>query len=165
MHKDRTWMIRSYRDEDLAGMIEIWNAVVRSGDAFPQDSELTKEEASHFFASQSATSVAVLDGKLVGLYILHPNNVGRCAHIANASYCVGASYRGKGIGKALVLDSMEKAKILGFRILQFNAVLTTNQGALHLYHALGFEDLGVIQGGFAYSDGSFVDIQPMVKYL
>ena len=165
MQKALSCMIRTYRKEDLASMIEIWNAVVRSADAFPQDKELTEEEALHFFASQSATSVAVLDEHLVGLYILHPNNVGRCAHIANASYAVSENHRGKGIGKALVVDCLDKAKILGFRILQFNAVLTSNYPAKQLYHNLGFDDLGIIRGGFAKDDGTFVDIQPMVKYL
>ena len=60
--------------------------------------------------------------EVVGLYILHPNNIGRCGHICNASYAVDSKSRGKHIGEMLVTDCLKKAKDLGFRVLQFNAV-------------------------------------------
>ena len=84
----------------------------------------------------------------MGLYILHPNNVGRCGHICNASYAVKSQLRGHHIGEALVKHCMEQGKKLGFRILQFNAVVKSNASALHLYEKLGFTQLGVIPGGF-----------------
>lgn len=157
--------IKRYQTNDLPAMIAIWNEVVRSSCAFPQTEELTLEEGTEFFSSQSQCRVAFDEGSLVGLYILHPNNVGRCAHIANASYAVKAGMRGKGIGKQLVLDCIEQAANLGFRILQFNAVLTINVSAIHLYEKLGFVTLGVIKGGYQYKDGTYGDIQAMVKYL
>ena len=72
-------------------------------------------------------------GDIVGLYILHPNNVGRCGHICNASYAVKLTQRGKHIGEILVTDCLKKAKEIGYGILQFNAVVATNQYALKLY--------------------------------
>ena len=72
--------------------------------------------------------MAELDGKVVGLYILHPNNVGRCGHIANASYGVSRDCRGRGVGRALVEDSLAACGALGFRLLQFNAVVASNLG-------------------------------------
>ena len=86
--------IRPYREEDLAGMIKVWNEVVEAGEAFPQVEPLTMETARAFFAEQTLTTVAAIDDKLFGLYILHPNNVGRCVHVANASYAVASSARG-----------------------------------------------------------------------
>ena len=81
--------IREFEDDDLPRMMEIWNEVVEGGDAFPQEYGLGSiDEALGFFSSQSRTAVAVVDGAIVGLYILHPNNVGRCGHIANARYAV-----------------------------------------------------------------------------
>ena len=98
--------------------------------------------------------------QIVGLYILHPNNVGRCGHICNASYAIRSDMRGKKIGEALVRHSMSKAKELVFRILQFNEVVSSNQVALHLYEKLGFTKLGVIPGGFQKDDGTYEDIIP-----
>ena len=69
--------VRAYGPGDLPEMAAIWNAVVEGGMAFPQEEPLTPEEAEGFFGSQSHCGVAVLDGRVVGLYILHPNNVGR----------------------------------------------------------------------------------------
>lgn len=157
--------IRPYKDGDLPEMIGIWNEVVKDGIAFPQEDELTDKDAAVFFAQQTLTSVAIADGRIMGLYILHPNNVGRCGHIANASYAVSSSARGKGIGRQLVLDSLEQARDHGFRIMQFNAVVASNEGARNLYGKLGFTQLGVIPGGFRTSDGAYVDICPYYKEL
>ena len=99
------------------------------------------------------------------MYILHPNNVGHCGHICNASYAVKTSQRGKHIGMQLVQDCMYQAKQLGFRILQFNAVVATNAAALHLYQELGFVQLGTIPNGFALDDGTYEDIIVHYKTL
>ena len=114
-------MIRAYETKDLPSMIAIWNEVVEEGVAFPQEDQLTSEKGTEFFASQTYCGVAEVDGKVVGLYILHPNNVGRCGHICNASYAVSSACRGLHIGEKLVLDCLEQAAKHGFRILQFNA--------------------------------------------
>ncbi|NBK25671.1 MAG: GNAT family N-acetyltransferase [Spirochaetia bacterium] len=156
--------IRAYIELDVPAMAEIWNEVVEEGNAFPQNEKLDNLNSSAFFAGQSYTAVAVEEGELAGLYILHPNNVGRVGHIANASYAVKRKLRAKGIGKALVEDSLKQLSRFGFRILQFNAVVASNTRALALYERLGFERLGTIKGGFAMNDGSFVDIVSMVYY-
>ncbi len=152
--------VRAYADEDIPQMRDIWNEVVRAGIAFPQEEELSLDEARAFFAKQSKSAVAVEDGAVAGLYILHPNNVGRCGHIANASYAVSAKAQGRVIGEALVRDSLASAKELGFRIMQFNAVVASNAGARHLYEKISFKQLGVIEGGFRMPDGTFADICP-----
>lgn len=151
-------VIREYKPEDIQEMMAIWNYVVEEGNAFPQEEKLDSESADAFFESQSYVGVAESDGRIIGLYILHPNNVGRCSHIANASYAVSSFCRGQGAGKNLVLDSLAMGRKLGFRILQFNAVVATNAAAHHLYGELGFVKLGVIPGGFRNADGDFDDI-------
>ena len=160
-------IVREYQPQDVAAAMEIWNEVVREGVAFPQVEELTGQEAHGFFSSQSYTAVAVDSetGEVVGLYILHPNNVGRCSHIANASYAVSAASRGLHVGEQLVLDSLKEAKHLGFRVLQFNAVVAGNLHARHLYERLGFVQLGVIPGGFRMKDGRYEDICPYYHSL
>ena len=153
-------VIRKYSENDLGTMANIWNHVVKEGKYFPQIDVLSLKEATAFFAEQTFTGVAEEDGVIVGLYILHPNNIGRCGHIANASYAVAADQRGKRIGEKLVVHSLEMAKESGFRIMQFNAVVADNKGAISLYKKLGFKELGTIPGGFKMDDGTFVDISP-----
>ena len=148
---------RPYREDDLPAMAEIWNEVVRDGVAFPQLDELTPEAAAAFFASQDFSAVAVEDGRVLGLYILHPNNVGRCGHQANASYAVSSAARGRGIGETLVRHSLSTAAELGYRLLIFNAVVATNTSAIALYERLGFELIGEVPGGFFTKDGEYVD--------
>ena len=151
-------ILRKYTTEDLPQMIDIWNEVVKDGVAFPQEEPLSWEKAKAFFAAQTFTGVAEADEKILGLYILHPNNEGRCGHICNASYAVDGRLRGQHIGEQLVRHSLEAGKQFGFRILQFNAVVRTNKGALHLYEKLGFVRLGMIPGGFRMADGTYEDI-------
>ncbi|MBE5831527.1 MAG: GNAT family N-acetyltransferase [Butyrivibrio sp.] len=158
-------IIRQYEEKDLKQMIDIWNEVVEDGIAFPQEDLLNEVSGKVFFGSQSYTGVADDDGKVVGLYILHPNNVGRCGHICNASYAVSSKCRGKHIGEKLVTDCMAKAKDLGFRVLQFNAVVESNVHARHLYERLGFVQLGTIPGGFRMKDGHYENICPYYHTL
>ena len=145
-----------------AGAVELWNIIVRTGRAFPQDEELSVESGNCFFQSQTYTGLALekATGKVVGLYILHPNNVGRCGHICNASYAVLPECRGQHIGEMLVKDCMLQARNAGYKILQFNAVVASNQTALNLYKKLGFTQLGVIPQGFRNIDNVYEDIIP-----
>lgn len=150
--------IRAYREQDIREMVRIWNEVVEEGVAFPQLDLLDEETGKSFFDSQTYCGVADDDGKVVGLYILHPNNIGRCGHIANASYAVDSSCRGKHIGEKLVSDCLTQAKKSGFKLLQFNAVVENNIHARHLYERLGFVQLGTIPDGFLMKDGTYQNI-------
>ncbi len=157
--------IREYRSQDMEEAMNIWNEVIREGIAFPQLEELTGLTADEFFSEQSYTGIAEDDetGEVVGLYILHPNNVGRCGHICNTSYAVKSGKRGLHIGEMLVKDSLSVGARLGFRILQFNAVVASNIHALHLYKRLGFTQLGRIPQGFLMKDGHYEDI--ILQYI
>lgn len=151
--------LRAYQNEDVKNAMDIWNQVVEDGVAFPQDHPLTLVEAQDFFNSQTYSGVAVnQNNEIVGMYILHPNNVGRCGHICNASYAVKRDCRGMHIGEKLVKDCLIKAHEKGFRILQFNAVVASNKHAIHLYERLGFTRIGSVPEGFHMQDGSYEDI-------
>jgi ribosomal protein S18 acetylase RimI-like enzyme len=158
-------LVRKYDPSDVIDLIRIWNEVVEEGAAFPQEEFLTAESGAGFFASQSYTGVAEENGEILGLYILHPNNIGRCGHICNASYAVASGSRGLHIGEKLVLDCLEQAKLHGFGVLQFNAVVESNIHARHLYERLGFVQLGTIPKGFRMKDGSFENICPYYHEL
>ncbi len=158
--------VRKYRSSDEPDMIRIWNEVVEDGIAFPQEEMLDEATGREFFAGQSCCKVAEDDaGAVLGLYILHPNNVGRCGHICNASYAVSRDCRGVHIGEQLVKDCLAEGKRLGFRIMQFNAVVASNIHARHLYERLGFVQLGTIPGGFRMKDGHYEDICPYYHEL
>lgn len=152
--------LRAYRPSDAADAALIWNQVVEDGIAFPQEDVLAPEQADAFFQQQTYTGIAydTETGTIVGLYILHPNNVGRCGHICNASYAVRKDIRGQHIGEKLVKDCMRMAHEKGFRILQFNAVVASNVHAIHLYERLGFTRIGTVEGGFRMPDGTYEDI-------
>lgn len=153
-------IIREFHKSDIQQMISIWNDIVEEGIAFPQENCLDENEGYDFFSSQSYTAVAECDGKIVGLYILHPNNIGRCGHICNASYAVDKKCRGQHIGEKLVLDCMEQGRKHGFKVLQFNAVVESNIHARHLYERLGFVQLGTIPNGFRLKNGQYTNICP-----
>lgn len=152
--------IKPYTKADAKDAAAIWNEVVEEGAAFPQKEILDEATGNEFFESQSFTGLAYDEesGEFTGLYILHPNNVGRCGHICNASFAVKSEVRGQGIGETLVKHCMKKAEELGYGVLQFNAVVATNTAALRLYKKLGFVQLGTIPKGFLMKDGHYEDI-------
>lgn len=160
-------IIRKYTDNDLAMMIKIWNEVIEEGNAFPQAECLDLSSGREFFDSQTYCGVAEDSdsNEILGLYILHPNNIGRCGHISNASYAVSKRARGLKIGEKLVRDCLVQGKENGFRILQFNAVVSTNTAARRLYEKLGFVQLGTIPQGFLMKDGHYEDICPYYHTL
>jgi L-amino acid N-acyltransferase YncA len=159
--------IRAYHEQDISKMMRIWNEIVEEGIAFPQEEILTMGAATQFFKEQtySAVAVDIETDEIYGLYILHPNNVGRCGHICNASYAVSSNMRGCHIGEKLVLDCLKQANLHGFGVLQFNAVVSTNIHARHLYERLGFIPLGTIPKGFRMKDGHYEDICPYYHVL
>ena len=159
---DSNIIVRKYEENDLEQMINIWNGIVEEGVAFPQEELLDGNTGREFFVEQTYCGVAenIDTGEILGLYILHPNNIGRCGHICNASYAVAFKSRGLHIGEKLVLDCIKQANIHGFRVLQFNAVVATNIHARHLYERIGFRQLGVIPKGFRLKSGEYEDICP-----
>ena len=119
--------------------------VVSAGEGYPQPrGPLAVEDFREYWLEhKSAVIVARHEGRLIGSYYLKPNFPGRAAHIANAGYIVVPDLRGGGIGTALVEDSMDEARRLGFDALQFNLVFASNP-ARRLYERLGFQVIGRI---------------------
>lgn len=158
--------IRKFEAKDVARMAEIWNQVVEDGVAFPQEEGLTGAEAAEFFAAQTVSAVAEDEqGNVKGLYILHPNNIGRVGHIANASYAVDRACRGEHIGELLVKDCLEQAKANGYRVLQFNAVVASIP-CLSIYTRDWDSWIwALFPGGFLNKDGVYEDIHVMYHNL
>lgn len=150
--------VGEYKKEECVQLMRIWNRVVLDGVAFPEDEPFDEEQMAAFLQGQSFVGVAREGDKVLGMYILHPNGVGRKAHVANASYAVDADVRGKGVGEKLVRHSLETAKAQGYVGLQFNAVVKENKAAIHLYEKIGFRRVGEIEDGFRLKDGRLCDM-------
>ncbi len=152
---------RKYNDDDIILMKNLWNIILEDGVAFPGIDIYDTDSFRKMLLQQTAVNCMILDGQLAGYYILHPNNIGRCSHVANASYVLDKSFRGKHLGKFLVESSIKAAEEKGFRGLQFNAVVTSNLPALHIYNEIGFQTVGTIPGGFRLKDGTYSDMYVM----
>ena len=151
--------IRDIQEGDLPQVIDVFNEVIDEGVAFPWEEDLTLESGHDFFFSQDACRVAVSeDGEVLAVAIVHPNAIGRSGHIANGSYAVSSKCRGQHIGDKLVRDSLLVAKNLGYRMMQFNAVVKSNIHAQHLYERIGFQKIGCIEGGFRNINDEFEDM-------
>lgn len=152
---------KAYKKEDIRFLKDIWNDILVDGVAFPGETLFEEEEFEKMLTEQSAVTCIFLNNKLAGYYILHPNNIGRCSHIANASYAIYKEYRGKKSAEPLVKKSIEQAKELGFRGIQFNAVVAGNAAAIHTYQKAGFEIVGTVPKGFRLKDGVYSDMHIM----
>jgi L-amino acid N-acyltransferase YncA len=157
------------RPAEIADSDDVWTvleAVVRAGDAFVNEPGSTREEVlAGWEGPDSRNFVAELDGEIAGAYVLRPNNVGLGSHVANASFAVAPQARGHGVGRAMGEHALAEARRLGFRAMQFNAVVSTNQPAIALWRALGFEEVGRIPGAFRLPSGRYVDTLVMHRAL
>ena len=132
------------RDDDIHDLFTLFAAVIAAGEGYPQLPPLSRDAFEAVWVrGVTAVIAARLDGHLAGAYYLKPNFPGRSAHIANAGYVVDARWRGRGIGRLLVEDSIRRAPALGFDAIQFNLVYTSNP-ARALYEELGWREIGRI---------------------
>lgn len=157
--------IRPIRSEDHAEFLAIARAVARRGDTYVFDETTTDAELADYWLHHGEVRVAVMDGRVVGGYLLKPNQPWRGSHIANAGYIVDESIRGAGIGRALCRDSVRRAAELGYRAMQFNIVVETNTGAIGLWLSEGFRIIGTVPGVFRHADGQFVGAHVMFREI
>jgi L-amino acid N-acyltransferase YncA len=154
--------IRPATGADFAEIWRIFRAVVEPGDAFTFDSDTTPDQARAFWmAPGSSTFVALLDGRIRGAYLIRPNQPGLGAHVANASYMVDPEARGQGLGEAMGRHSLAEARTHGYRSMQFNIVVSTNEAAVRLWKRLGFAIVGTLPGAFHHRTLGYVDAYVM----
>ncbi len=152
--------------EDFEEIWRIFYDVISAGDTYVNSANTRKEDGCKKWMNKDAkTFVAKKSGKIIGAYLIKPNQVDRGSHIANASYIVDKNNRGIGAGKALALHSIAKAKELGYKAMQFNFVVSSNQSAVNLWKSVGFEIIGITPQAFNHQDLGYVDTYIMFKKL
>jgi ribosomal protein S18 acetylase RimI-like enzyme len=158
--------IRRATASDSESIWDIFRAVVAPGDTYVFDPHISREEALTYWMHPSAQCyVAECDEVIVATYILKPNHPGLGSHVANAAFMVSPSTRGLGFGRAMGEHCLSEAHRLGFRAMQFNCVVSTNQAAIRLWQQLGFKIVGTLPGVFRHSGKGFVDAYVMFRSL
>jgi L-amino acid N-acyltransferase YncA len=158
--------IRAANDGDRDAIWEIFRATVAPGEVLVYDPKTPRAEAeAYWFAQGTRTYVAERDGKVAGSYILRQNRPGLGDHIANAGFMVAPEARGLGIGRTMGQHALGEARRLGYRAMQFNFVISTNESAVHLWQELGFEIVGTLPGAFRHARKGFVDAYVMFRSL
>lgn len=151
---------------DAAAIWNIFKAVVEPGDTYSFDSNTTEREAVAYFVGPGITSfVAEDDGRVVGMYKLIPNRIGRGSHVSNASFMVDPTAHGKGIGRMLGEHCLAEAKRQGYDAMQFNFVVSTNTAGVTLWKKLGFEVVGTLPKAFDHAKLGRVDAYVMHRFL
>jgi len=169
--------IRPALDSDRDVVWKIFQATIAPGDAFVYDPNTPREEAmAYWFAKGTRTYVAELatgrvrptggqESKVVGSYILRQNRPGLGDHVSNAGFMVDPAARGLGIGRAMGEHALAEARRLGYRAMQFNFVISTNESAVHLWQRLGFKIVGTLPGAFRHARKGLVDAYVMFRSL
>jgi L-amino acid N-acyltransferase YncA len=160
-------MIRPAVTADRASIWAILEPVIRAGETYTLPRDLTREEAlDYWFDARHTVFVAVIeDGQIAGTYFIQANQRGGGAHVANCGYMTAAWASGRGLAKAMCAHSLDYARALGFRAMQFNFVISTNTRAVRLWESAGFEVVGRLPGAFEHPGSGFVDALVMYRGL
>jgi ribosomal protein S18 acetylase RimI-like enzyme len=150
-------------DDDIWRVIE---PAIRAGETYPLPRDMTKAAAlAYWRAPPHEVFIAAADGAVLGTYYLRANNQGGGAHVANCGYVVAPSATGRGIARAMCVHSLDRARARGFRAMQFNFVISSNERAVRLWQTCGFEIVGRLPGGFEHPRLGLVDAFVMHRML
>lgn len=166
MIKVMAMTIREATEADWRAIWTLFREVAAAGDSFAYDADTPEAVARKlWFEPPAHALVADRAGTVVGTYYVRPNQPGRGAHVANAGYMIASDARGQGIASALCAHSLETARRLGFRALQFNFVVSTNAAALRVWEKFSFRIVGRVPGAFRHATLGFVDVLVLYREL
>jgi ribosomal protein S18 acetylase RimI-like enzyme len=158
--------IRLATSNDHDAIWAILEPMIRAGETYTLPREMSREEAlEYWFAPEKETFVWEENGAVLGTYFLKPNQQGGGSHVANCGYVTSAAAQSRGIARAMCLHSLERAKQCGFRAMQFNFVVSTNERAVKLWLSLGFEIVGRLPHAFEHPELGLVDALVMYRQL
>ena len=160
--------IRAATDEDQAAIWRILEPTIRAGETYAVDRDLTQAQALAYWRSPKHEVFVAEDethDEILGTYYLRPNQGGGGAHVCNCGYMTGAWANGRGVARAMCAHSLEHARARGYRAMQFNIVVSTNERALKLWQSFGFAIVGRLPGAFQHPRLGFVDGCVMYRAL
>ena len=166
--------IRVATEADRDAIWQIFNEVIVSGETYPINPDFGRNDALAYWFQPGAHayvcerrlgSGGAQDIQIAGAYTMHPNQSGGGAHVANAAFIVAKEARGRGIGRALGKHCLNQARRLGFRAMQFNFVISTNEPAVKLWQDLGMKIVGTLPGAFRHPEKGYVDVYVMFRSL
>ena len=158
--------IRPATHPDRDAIWKIFHEIVAAGDTYALDPDLSRKEALQYWCGKNTrVYVAENGGRVVGTYILRPNQSGGGSHVANAAFMVAPDAQGQRVGRAMAEHCLTEAYRLGFRAMQFNFVVSTNASAIRLWRKLGFKIVGTLPGAFRHPQKGYVDVYVMCRLL
>ena len=158
--------IREATAADRDAIWDIFREVVAARDTYAFDPGMSRHDAlGYWFQADTRTYVAKSRGRILGTYILRPNQSGGGSHVANAAFMVAPDARGQGIGREIAEHCLSEARLLGFRAMQFNFVVSTNDSAMRLWQKLGFKIVGTLPSAFHHPEKGYVDVYVMYRSL
>ena len=159
--------IRPIEPKDWNGTWQIMKPVIRAGQTYAYPRDMTEAAARDTWVEKPvATWVAAdVDETIVGIYYIKPNQAGPGDHVCNCGYIVSEHARGRGIASKLCTHSQSEALRMGFRAMQFNLVVATNEGAVRLWKKLGFDLIGTLPEAFQHPERGYVGAHVMYKLL
>jgi ribosomal protein S18 acetylase RimI-like enzyme len=158
--------IRRAQPADERAIAEIIVPTIREGTTYSLDSDMTEADALLYWLSpDKETFVAEDDGIILGTYYMRPNQAGGGRYVCNCGYMTRAGATGRGVARAMCLHSLTHARSRGYRAMQFNFVVATNDRAVRLWQALGFQIVGRLEGAFQHPLEGFVDALVMYQKL
>jgi len=159
--------IRHIQDDDWADVWQIIEPVFRAGETYPYPIDITEPEAHHVWLDVPAATFIAVDesAAVLGTYYIKPNQPGLGSHVCNCGYVVAAEARGRGVASSMCVHSQQQAVAMGFRAMQYNLVVSTNEQAVRLWKRHGFDVVGRLPGAFDHARLGFVDALVMCKQL
>lgn len=159
-------LIRKAIETDFDSIWTIFKTVIEPGDTYVFAPDTSREDAfSYWFGAGVTAYVAEEADQILGMYKLVPNQRDLGSHVANASFMVDPNCRSRGIGKAMGIHCLQEAKRSGYLAIQFNFVVSTNQGAIALWQKLGFSVVGTLPKAFHHKTLGYVDAYVMYRFL
>ncbi|WP_207180610.1 GNAT family N-acetyltransferase [Methylobacterium indicum] len=158
--------IRPARPDDAPAIWSILAPVIRAGETYTLDPDMTEAEAlAYWMGPDKETFVAEEAGEVVGTYYMRPNQAGGGSHVCNCGYMTRTGATGRGIARGMAEHSLAHARARGYRGMQFNFVVSTNERAVRLWHSLGFETVGRLPLAFRHPTHGYVDALVMFQAL
>ena len=156
--------MRAAAAADTDSLWAILEPVIRAGETYTLPSDMSQEDALAYWCSAPhEVFVAEDEGRVVGTYFLQPNQRGGGSHVANCGYVTAPAATGKGVARAMCAHSLERARNRGFRAMQFNFVVSTNERAVRLWQSCGFAIVGRLPGAFLHPGAGYVDAFVMYR--